>query len=102
MADVTTRRTFLRNLIFAQAPAVNDPGARTLVCIFLRGGADTLNMLVPYGDDDYYRNRPTLAIPRPSASASSALKLNEFYGLHPKLKPLVPLFGEGRLGFVQA
>jgi uncharacterized protein (DUF1501 family) len=102
MADMTTRRAFLRNLIFAQSPAVTDPGARTLVCIFLRGGADTLNMLVPYGDDNYYRNRPTLAIPRPSASASSALKLNDFYGLHPKLKPLVPLFGEGRLGFVQA
>ena len=54
MPDNTSRRSFLRNLIFAQPPAVPDPGTRTLVCIFLRGGADTLNLLVPYGDDDYY------------------------------------------------
>ena len=59
-------------------------------------------MLVPYGDDDYYRNRPTLAIPRPSAAKTSAVKLNDFYALHPNLAPLLPAFQEGRLGFVQA
>jgi uncharacterized protein (DUF1501 family) len=102
MAEVTSRRNFLRQLIFSQPPAVAEGAAHTLVCIFLRGGADTLNMLVPYGDDDYYRNRPTLAIPRPSASAGSAVKLDDFYGLHPRLSPLAPIFREGRLGFVQA
>jgi uncharacterized protein (DUF1501 family) len=102
MPDTTSRRSFLRQLIFSQPPAVAEGPAHTLVCIFLRGGADTLNMLVPYGDDDYYRNRPTLAIPRPSASSNSAAKLDDFYGLHPKLAPLLPVFRQGRLGFVQA
>jgi uncharacterized protein (DUF1501 family) len=101
MADTTSRRSFLRQLIFSQPPAVADGETHTLVCIFLRGGADTLNMLVPYGDDDYYRNRPTLAIPRPSAASNSAVKLTDFYGLHPKLGPLAPIFAQGRLGVVQ-
>lgn len=72
-----------------------------LVVIFLRGGADTLNMLVPSFDDDYHRFRPTIAIgkslPLP-ASAPGALA----YGLHPQLAPLLPLYESGELSFVQA
>ena len=37
-----------------------------LVCLFLRGGADGLNVVVPYAEDAYYRNRPSLAIPAPN------------------------------------
>jgi uncharacterized protein (DUF1501 family) len=66
-----------------------------LVCVFLRGGADTLNLLVPHGDDAYFRARPTLGI-------KDAIDLDGFYGLHPKAAPLAPLFRNGRLGFVQA
>ena len=100
----TTRRAFLKRLVFAEAPAVEDAGARTLVCIFLRGGADTLNLVVPYGDDGYYRNRPTLAIPRPSAGGGgeASVRLDDFYALHPKLAPLYRAFADGRLGIVQA
>lgn len=101
----TSRRTFLRRLVFSRAPAVADPRRRTLVCVFLRGAADTLNMLVPYGDRDYYVNRPTLSIPEPSKSVQSkdaALRLDDFYGLHPKMAPLLPIYREGRLGVVQA
>ena len=36
-----------------------------LVSIFLRGGVDGLSVIVPHGDDDYYRNRPVLALARP-------------------------------------
>jgi len=75
----------------------------TLVFIFLRGGADTLNILVPFGDDEYYRARPTIAIPPPGKSLKeSALRLDDFYGLHPKLQPILPLYQDGKLGFVQA
>ena len=80
-------------------------GERTLVCIFLRGAADTLNMVVPYGDDQYYKSRPTLAIPAPSQNKdndATSLRLDDFYAFHPKLRPLVPAFNEGRLGIVQA
>src|SRR5215471_308415 len=72
-----------------------------LVCIFLRGGADTLNLVVPYGDDRYYKLRPTLAIPPPS-KAGGALRLDDFYAFHPKLAPLYPIFAEGRLAILQA
>ncbi len=70
-----------------------------LVTIFLRGGADTLNLLVPYGDDAYYRARPTLGIAAPGKSGG-ALALGPFWGLHPVLAPLVPFWDSGRLGFV--
>lgn len=97
-----SRRQFLRKLAFTQNPGAAKVADRTLVCIFLRGGADTLNMLVPYGDDEYRRQRPTLSIAPPSDAADSAIRLDDFYGLHPRLAPIVPLYKEGRFGFVQA
>jgi uncharacterized protein (DUF1501 family) len=75
-----------------------------LVTIFLRGGADGLNIVVPYGDDGYYRNRPTLSIAAPGDKRTSqrALKLDGFFGLHPSLAPLYSLYQNGELGFVHA
>lgn len=95
-----TRRTFLTQLLMS-APAAalankTEAEPHTLVHIFLRGGADTMNLIVPYADDHYYRARPTLGI-----KAASLLKLDDRYGLHPALKPLEAAFKEGRLGFVQ-
>src|ERR1700689_993551 len=100
-APGASRRGFLRQLVFAQAPVVENPGNRALVCIFLRGGADTLNMVVPYGDDDYYRNRPPLSIARPGKGANAAVKIDDFYGFHPRMDVLSPIFRAGRLGIVQ-
>ncbi|HYM01054.1 MAG TPA: DUF1501 domain-containing protein [Blastocatellia bacterium] len=85
--------------------AINDSprenaDSTTLVCVFLRGGADTLNMLVPYGDDDYYRLRKSIAIARPG-SQGGAVAIDGFYGFHPKLAPLLPTYREGRLTIVQ-
>lgn len=97
----TSRRAFIRKLLFAPETALPSVGERTLVCIFLRGAADTLNMVVPYGDDEYYKLRPTIAIPAP-ANGTTALRLDDFYAFHPKLAPLLPAYNEGRLGIVQA
>ena len=94
----TSRRAFVRKLLLSSETGLPAPGERTLVCIFLRGAADTLNMVVPFGDDEYYRLRPTIAIPAPTSS----LKLDNFYCFHPSLAPLLPAFNEGRLGIVQA
>ena len=80
---------------------MKDVSERVLVCVFLRGGADTLNIIVPYEDDRYYKLRPTLAIPPPSR-AGGAIRLDDFYAFHPKLAPLYPIFAEGRLAIVQA
>lgn len=99
-----TRRAFLSQLVLATPPVVEDAGKHTLVCVFLRGGADTMNLLVPYGDDSYYRARPTISIKAPqngSTDSSRALRLDDHYALHPALAPMKPLFDEGRLGFVQ-
>lgn len=75
----------------------------TLVCIFLRGGADTLNMVVPYGDDDYYKMRPTIALEKPGklVNNKSCVKATDFYGFHPAMSALLPSFHEGRLAIVQ-
>jgi uncharacterized protein (DUF1501 family) len=68
-----------------------------LVVIFLRGGADGLNVVIPTGEDEYYRQRPTLAIKR-----KDGLALDDFYVLHPALKPIQSLFESGELAAVQA
>ncbi len=69
-----------------------------LIAVFLRGGADSLNIVVPHGEDAYYAARPQLAIPRPDDSSADAglraLDLDGFFGLHPALNPLVPIFQE--------
>ena len=60
---------------------VENPGAKMLVCIFLRGGADTLNIVVPYGDRDYYRNRPTLSIAAPAKGKTARDQARRFLWL---------------------
>ena len=99
-----TRRAILSQLLFAAPPAVEDAGKHTLVCVFLRGGADTMNLLVPYADDSYYRARPTISIKAPqngSTDKSRAIRIDDHYALHPALQPMKALYDEGRLGFVQ-
>lgn len=65
---------------------------RTVVLVELNGGNDGLNSVVPYGDQIYYRQRPTLAVER-----DSVLQLTETLGLHPALAPLMPLWHAGEL-----
>lgn len=100
----TSRRTFLKSLAFGneKSSSAND---KILVSIFLRGGADTLNMFVPYADADYYKQRPTIAIPPPHKSEpnrDAALKLNDLYAVHPRLRPILPIYQDGRLAIIQS
>jgi uncharacterized protein (DUF1501 family) len=98
-----SRRDFLSRLAFS-GTAGESTGHKTLVCVFLRGGADTLNMYIPYTNDDYYRLRPNIAIKAPSNSQGkeAAIKLDHAYALHPMLAPLLPLYREGKMAIVQA
>ena len=76
-----------------------------LVCVFLRGGADGLSIVVPFGDDEYYRSRPVLALPQPGSSGSSSrqpLDLDGFFGFHPALAPLKELYDDRVLAAVHA
>lgn len=70
---------------------------RTLVVIFLRGGADGLALVPAVGDDAYHVARPTIGI-----AARDAISLDDRFALHPRLAPLLPLFRDGALGIVHA
>lgn len=70
---------------------------RSLVVVFLRGGADGLHLLVPHGDDAYYRARPTIGLKK-----SELTDLDGFFGLNPQLAALHPLWKDGLLGAVHA
>jgi uncharacterized protein (DUF1501 family) len=77
---------------------------KTLICLFQRGAADALNVVVPFGEPAYYRLRPSLAIAAPArgAGTAGAVDLDGFFGLHPALAPLEPLWKRGMLAPVHA
>ncbi len=81
------------------ASAITAPGpigARTLVVVNLQGGNDGLNTLVPYGDPNYYRVRPTINVP-----ANEVLRLDSEIGLNPNLTGLKALYDAQRLAILQ-
>ncbi|GAA4119141.1 DUF1501 domain-containing protein [Nocardioides fonticola] len=81
----------------APAAAASTLGTGTIVVLSLRGAADGLSLVVPHGDAAYYAARPTIAIPK-----TSLLAADSFFGLHPKLAPLLPLWNAGTLAAVHA
>jgi len=88
-----------RALYAAGAPS---PRKKILVAIFQRGAMDGLNVVVPHGEKAYYSLRPNLAIPRPNGTGDSAIDLDGFFGLHPSLSPLKPVYDAGHLAIVHA
>ena len=79
------------------------PNKKQLVVLFQRGAADGLNIVVPFGEPNYYRLRPSIAIPQPNRSGTDvAVDLDGFFGLHPSLAPLEPLFHKNQLAIVHA
>ena len=104
-----TRRTFLKSGAQAAVGAAAFPGilrraaleaetaGRRLVVILQRGAADGLNIVVPHGEPAYYALRPTIAVGR-----DEHLDLDGFFGLHPAMAPLHPLFRQKRLAIVHA
>lgn len=90
---------WLPRLAFASNGVAGD----VIVCVFLRGGADALNMIVPFGDDNYYAARPTLNIARPDDGGDNrALMLDDFFGLNPDMSALYDLFSAGRMKAIHA
>ncbi len=111
-----SRRYFLKNggiamLGMASLPsflqravaATTGPNKKKMVVLFQRGAMDGLNVVVPFAEPNYYRLRPTIAIPEPRrGGADAAIDLDGFFGLHPSLQPLQSLFQNGQLAIVQA
>jgi uncharacterized protein (DUF1501 family) len=77
-------------------------GPRFLL-VFLRGGYDATNMLVPYSSTFYYEARPNIAIARPAPDPTTpgALALNADWALAPALRDSIgPLYRQGQVAFV--
>ncbi|MFZ7091788.1 DUF1501 domain-containing protein [Primorskyibacter sp. 2E233] len=74
------------------------PGDNRLVVIILRGGMDGLGVVQPYGDPNYQN----LGRKSDLDSAEGSADLDGFYALHNGLRPLLPLWQQGQLGFVHA
>ena len=66
-------------------------GGKTLVVVFLRGGVDGLNLVVPHADPDYRPLRPSLHVKAPNEE-NGCLDLDGFFGLHPRARALAPFF----------
>jgi uncharacterized protein (DUF1501 family) len=115
MNHMISRRIFLKDGAFALvslgfAPsflsrtalaAGTDGRAKRLIAIFQRGACDGLSLVVPFGDAEYYRARPSLAVGRPGGD-DGALDLDGFFGLNPRLAPLAPLWRARQLAIVHA
>jgi uncharacterized protein (DUF1501 family) len=99
MVGMASLPAFLQRAV-AEIPT---SGKKKMVVLFQRGAMDGLNVVVPFGEQNYYRLRPSIAIPQPSrGSAEAAIDLDGFFGLHPSLAPLQPLFQKNQLAIVQA
>ena len=93
--------SFLERVVLGNA--LSGGKRKTLIAIFQRGAVDGLNMVVPFGESNYYSARPSIAIPRPaSGNAESAIDLDGFFGLHPSMSSFKPLWDSKRLAIVHA
>ncbi|MBU7583371.1 MAG: DUF1501 domain-containing protein [Nostoc sp. TH1S01] len=81
--------------------ATNKSNHQRLIVIFMRGGADGLNIVVPYTEPAYYQARPKIALAKPGQE-NGVLDLDGHFGLHPALAPLMPLWQQDNLAFVHA
>ena len=120
---MTTRRVFLKNGAFALVSLGFAPSflartalaasarAKRLIAIFQRGAVDGLNVVVPFGEQEYYNARPSIAIPRPrplmssnqgSSAGDAAIDLDGFFGFNPRLQSLKPLWDARQLAIVHA
>jgi uncharacterized protein (DUF1501 family) len=109
-----TRRDFLRTTVRVSTLTVLGPAApgflarsvraatprsdrdTILVAVQLTGGNDGLNTVVPYTDDEYARNRPTLRLP-----AGEVHKIDARLGFHPRMAAFLRLYNDGCLSIVQ-
>jgi uncharacterized protein (DUF1501 family) len=99
MLGMAALPSFLQRAVAATA----GPGKKKVVVLFQRGAVDGLNVVIPFAEPRYYELRPTIAVPQPiRGGTDAAIDLDGFFGLHPNLQPLYPLFQNGQLAIIQA
>src|SRR3954463_7182225 len=113
---MVSRRVFVKNGAFALVSLGFAPSflartaaaqgrsarAKQLIAIFQRGAVDGLSVIVPFGDNEYYRARPAIAVARPKSGDAAALDLDGFFGFNPRLQALKGLWDERALAIVHA
>jgi uncharacterized protein (DUF1501 family) len=95
IVGTTAVPSFLTRAVFASDMPVT--GKKRMVVVFQRGAADGLNVVVPHAEAAYYQMRPTIGIPR-----QSVIDLDGFFGLHPAMSAVKPLWDQGHLAIVHA
>lgn len=105
------RRDFLKNSGFASAaflvPSFLKPlealalnkisGHKNLVIIQLSGGNDGINTVIPFGMDEYYKKRKTIAIPK-----NEIIKLTDLQGLNPNMSALRGIYDQGQMSIINS
>ena len=97
------RRDFLKGSLFAGLTGLSSPvwtnelrsELPILVAVELSGGNDGLNTVVPYGNDEYYRQRPTIGI-----RENRVLALDDHFGLNPGMSGFKRLWDNDQLAIV--
>src|SRR5690242_1188845 len=90
-AGMTSIATFGSSFMETSYAATRSSPA-VVVVLSMRGGVDGMSLVVPYGDPVYYAARPRIAVPK-----STLLATDGFFGLHPYLAPLLPMWKAGRM-----
>ena len=110
---MVTRRDFIRGGVAAftfsfAAPAflsdlarAQGTSRRNLVVLYLSGGNDSLSMVIPYTDAQYYARRPVLAIPAANVLQIGTDRGGNAIGLNPRLTGFKTIFDAGRLAIIQ-
>lgn len=96
LVGTSTIPSFLARSVMAEVTTAA-ANHKKLVVLFQRGAADGLNIVVPYREKNYYALRPTIAI-----REQEILDLDGFFGLHPAMASLKPLYDQGHLAMVHA
>src|ERR1700729_4314886 len=96
VVGTSTIPSFLTRSVMAEMTTAA-ANKKKLVVLFQRGAADGLNIVVPYQEKNYYSMRPSIAIQK-----NQVLDLDGFFGLHPAMAPLKPLYDQGHLAIIHA
>ena len=108
-----TRRDFIRGGVAAFTVSFTAPSfladiaqaqgarSRSLVVLYLSGGNDALNTVIPYQDPFYFSRRPAIAVPAAQVLQIGLDGGGRAIGLHPRLTGLRDIFAEGQMAIVQ-
>jgi uncharacterized protein (DUF1501 family) len=89
-------------LVLGRTALGGAPRGPRFLLVFLRGGYDCANVIVPYASSFYYESRPKIAVPRPDPTdVDTALALDANWALTPTLRPSIgALYAQQQVAFV--